>query len=139
MSAHGAYHPHYHLGWIPKYRKKVLTGDLKLDLEKGLFDSQKFHPDGEIEKFSRQIAHVHLLLLLPPPYAVSASGGKLTANTSREMRARVPWLRKIYGRNEFWSVGFFSAPVGSNVDVIKRYVEFQEKVDTGQLPLDCGF
>ncbi len=139
LSAHGAYHHQYHIVWIPKYRKKVLTGDLKLDLEKGLFDSQKFHPDGEIEKFSRQIAHVHLLLLLPPPYAVSASGGKLTANTSREMRARFPWLRTISWRNEFWSVGFFSSTIGINEDVIKRYVEFQEKVDTGQLQLDFGF
>jgi putative transposase len=52
---------------------------------------------------------------------------------------RFPWIKKIYWRNEFWSVGFFSSTVGVNEDVIKRYVEFQEKVDTGKVQLDFGF
>jgi len=34
----------------------------------------------------------------------------------------------VYWRNEFWSVGFFSSTVGIDEAVIKRYVEFQEKV-----------
>ena len=38
LSAHGAYHHQYHVVWIPKYRKKVLKGELKQYLEKGLFD-----------------------------------------------------------------------------------------------------
>lgn len=40
-------------------------------------------------------------------------------------------LRKIYRRNEFWSLGFFSSTVGIDEEVIKRYVEFQEKMDKG--------
>ena len=65
--------------------------------------------------------------------------GKLKANTRREVRTRFPGLKKIYGRNECWSVGFFSSTVGINEDVIKRYVEFQEKVDKGQMQLTFGF
>ena len=47
----------------------------------------------------------------------------------------------MYWRNEFWSVGFFSSTVGIDEAVIKRYVEFQERVDRGQmkLQLDFGF
>jgi hypothetical protein len=41
----------------------------------------------------------------------------------------------VYWRNEFWSVGFFSSTVGIDEAVIQRYVEFQEKVDKGQLKL----
>jgi putative transposase len=139
FSAHGAYHHQYHVVWIPKYRKKILKGDLKGYLEKALFTIQQFHPDVVIEKFSIQVDHVHLIVVIPPKYAVSAIIGKLKANTSREVRTRFPWLKKIYWRNEFWSVGFFSSTVGINEDVIKRYVEFQEKVDTGQVQLTFGF
>jgi len=45
----------------------------------------------------------------------------------------------VYWRNEFWSVGFFSSAVAIDKAVIKRYVEFQEKVDTGQLRLQLDF
>jgi putative transposase len=139
FSAHGAYHHQYHVVWIPKYRKKILKGDLRGYLEKGLLTIQQFHPDVVIEKFSIQVDHVPLIMVIPPKYAVSAIIGKLKANTSREVRTRFPWLKKIYWRNEFWSVGFFSSTVGINEDVIKRYVEFPEKVDTGQVQLTFGF
>jgi putative transposase len=139
LSAHGAYHHQYHVVWIPKYRKKVLKGELKQYLEKALCDIETFHPDIEIETLSIQVDHIHLVIVIPPKYAVSDIVGKIKANTSREIRKRFPWIKRIYWRNEFWSVGFFSSTVGVNEDVIKRYVEFQEKVDTGKVQLDFGF
>ena len=81
---------------------------------------------------------MHLVMVIPPKYAVSDIVGTMTANTSREIRQRFPWIRRIYWRNALWSVGFFSSTVGGNEDVIKRYVEFQEQVDTGKLQLDFG-
>ena len=139
LSAHGAYHHQYHIVWIPKYRRKVLTRELKAFLEKDLFTIQQFHPDVEIEQFSIQRDHVHVVMIIPPKYAVSTIVGKIKANTSRKLRQRFPQVKKIYWRNEFWSVGFFSSTVGINEDVIKRYVEFQEKADTGQLQLSFNF
>ena len=139
LSAHGAYHHQYHIVWIPKYRKKVLKGDRKQVLEEKLFDIQEHHPEVEIERFSIQVDHVPLVVVIPPTYAGSAIGGKIKANTSREIRTRCPWIKKVYWRNEFWSVGFFSSPVGIDAEIIKRYVEFQEKADTGKMQLEFGF
>ncbi len=102
-------------------------------------DSRECHPDVEVEQFSIQVDHVHLVAVIPPKYAVSAIVGKIKANTSHEIRQRFPWIKKVYWRNEFWSVGFFSSTVGIDEAVIKRYVEFQEKVDTGQLKLQLDF
>jgi|LQYC01.1.fsa_nt_gi hypothetical protein len=56
-------------------------------------------------------------------------------NTSREIRRRFTWIKKVYWYNEFWSPGFFSSTVGINEEIIKRYIEFQEKIDKGQLQL----
>jgi hypothetical protein len=72
LSAHGAYHHQYHVVWIPKYRKKVLKGERKQYLEKGLFDIETFHPDIAIETLSIQVDHIHLVIVIPPKYAVSA-------------------------------------------------------------------
>src|SRR5512134_1932478 len=133
LSAHGAYHHQYHVVWIPKYRKRVLKGDLKAFPAARLGEIREYHPDVEVEQFSVLVDRVHLVVVIPPKYAVAAIVGKIKANTSREIRARFPGVKKLYGRNEFWSDGVFSSTVGIDEAVIKRYVEFQEKVDKGQL------
>ena len=100
-----------------------------------LFDIQDYHPDIEIENYSVQEDHIHLVILIPPRYSVSGIVAKLKANTSREIRKRFAWVRKLYWRNEFWSVGFFSSTVGIDEEVIKRYVDWQDQVDRGQMRL----
>jgi putative transposase len=139
FSAHGAYNHEYHIVWIPKYRKRVLKGELKSFLEKRLYEVQEYHPEIEIEKFNIQVDHVHLVSVIPPKYSVSSIVGKMKANTSRRIRIEFPWIKKVYWDNEFWSPGFFSSTVGIDEEIIKRYVEFQEKVDTGKMQLDFGF
>jgi len=138
-SAHGAYHHEYHIVWIPKYRKRILKGELKEFVEGHVFDIQPYHPDIEVERCSIREDHVHLIMIIPPRYSVSWVVGKIKTNTSREVRKNFEWIKKIYYRDEFWSRGFFSSTVGINEDVIKRYVEFQEKIDKGQMQLNFDF
>jgi len=123
----------------PQYRKKILQGKLKEFIEKRLFDIQEYHPDIEIEKCSIQKDHIHLVIIIPPRYSVSGIIGKIKANTSRAIRKRFESVKKIYWRNEFWSPGFFTSTVGINGDVIKKYIEFQEKADKGQIQLTFDF
>ena len=79
------------------------------------------------------------MITIPPKYSVSEIVGKIKANTSREIRKHFPEMRRTYWRNEFWSPGFFSSTVGINEDIIKRYVEFQERIDRGQVQLSFDF
>jgi REP-associated tyrosine transposase len=127
--------------WIPKYRERVLKGDLKAFLAKRWGESHDYHPDVDVEQCSIQVDHGHLVAVIPTKAAVSAIVGKIKANTSRAIRQRFPWVKPVYWRNAFWSEGFFSSTVGIDEAVIQRYIEFQEKVDAGQLTLqlDSGF
>ncbi len=97
--------------------------------------SKHITPEVEIQQYSIQLDHVHLIIVIPPKYAVSAIVGKIKANTSRAIRNEFEWIKKVYWRNEFWSPGFFSSTVGINEAIIERYVEFQEKIDKEQLKL----
>ena len=139
LSGHGSYHHEFHIVWIPKYRRNILKGALKEFVAEHIYDIQEYHPDVEIERFSIQTDHVHLVAIIPPRYAVSDMVGKIKSNTSREVRQRFEWVKKMYWRNEFWSSGFFSSTIGINEEVIKRYVEFQERVDKGKLPVQLSF
>ena len=125
--------------WIPKYRKKILKGPLKAFVAERIHEIEEYHPDVEIERFSIQSDHVHLVIIIPPRYSVSDIVGKIKANTSREVRKHFEWVKKTYWRNEFWSPGFFSSTVGINEELIKRYVEFQERLDKGKVPVQLSF
>ena len=101
LSAHGSYHHQFHIVWIPKYRRRILEGDLKEFVAERMHLIEEYHPDVEIERFSIQMDHVHLIIIIPPKYAVSDIVGKIKANTSRDVRKQFQWVKKMYWRNEF--------------------------------------
>ena len=108
-------------------------------MEKHLFDIQKFHPDIQIEDYSIQTDHVHLVIIIPPSYSVSNIVGKLKANTRREIRKTFERIKQVYWRNEFWCPDFVSSTVGNDEQVIKRYVELQERADKDYIQLNFKF
>jgi len=139
LSAHGAYQHQYHVVWIPKYRRRILRGAIKLFVQEQLPQIQQYHPDVEVQQLSVQIDHIHMVLVIPPKYAVSSIVGKMKANLSRQLRLRYPELKQTYWGEVLWSPGFFSSTVGLNEAVIRRYVEHQERVDKGQIQLEFEF
>ena len=139
LSAHGAYQHQYHVVWIPKYRRRILRGAIKIFVQEQLPEIQHYHPDVEVQQWSVQIDHIHMVLVIPPKYAVSSIVGKMKANLSRQLRLRYPELKRTYWRAVLWSPGFFSSTVGLNEVVIRRYVEHQEQVDKGQIQLEFEF
>ena len=139
LSAHGAYQHQYHVVWIPKYRRRILRGAIKLFVQEQLPQIQQYHPDVEVQQLSVQIDHIHMVLVIPPKYAVSSIVGKMKANLSRQLRLRYPELKRTFWGAVLWSPGFFSSTVGLNEAVIRRYVEHQERMDKGQIQLEFEF
>jgi putative transposase len=139
LSAHGAYQHQSHVVWIPKYRRRILRGAIKIFVQEQLPQIQYFHPDVEVQQWSVQIDHIPIVMVLPPKYAVSSIVGKMKANLSRHLRLRYPDLKRTYWGAVLWSPGFFSSTVGLNEAVIRRYVEHQERVDKGQIQLEFEF
>ncbi len=139
LSGHGAYQHHYHVVWVPKYRRRILRGTIKLFVQEQLPQIQPFHPEVEVQQWSVQIDHIHMVVVIPPKYAVSSIVGKMKANLSRQLGLRYPELKRTYWGAVLWSPGFFSSTVGLNEAVIRRYVEHQERVDKGQLQLEFEF
>ncbi len=81
--------------------------------------------------------HLHLHMVIPPKYAVCKVVDILKANTSRGMKQKFDFLKKIYWKGTgIWSVGYFVSTVGVNEEVIRRYVEMQGKEDSGQAKLE---
>ncbi|MDR4484004.1 MAG: IS200/IS605 family transposase [Nitrospirales bacterium] len=112
LSGHGAYQHQYHVVWIPKDRRRILRGAIKLFVQEPLPQIQQYHPDVEVQHWSVQIDPIHMVLVIPPKYAVSSIVGKMKANLSRQLRLRYPERKRTYWGAVLWSPGGFSSTVG---------------------------
>jgi len=139
LSAHGAYQYQYHVVWIPKYRRGILGGAIKRFVQEHLPQIQHYHPDVTIQQWSVQLDHIHVVVMIPPKYAVSSIVGKMKAKLSWQLRRRYPELKRTYWGAVLWSPWFFSSTVGLKEAVIRRYVAHQEQVDKGQVQLEFEF
>jgi putative transposase len=76
-------------------------------------------------------------MVIPPKYAVSKVVKTIKKNTSKSLNRKLAFLKKMYwDRKGIWGRGYFVSTVGINEEVIRRYVQSQEKEETGQAKLD---
>ena len=80
--------------------------------------------------------HLHMVMVIPPKYSIASVMGRLKSQSSAQLRKTFSWLSKVYW-NEIvvWSPGYFVSSVGLKEEVIRRYVEYQGRQDSGQLRL----
>lgn len=84
-------------------------------------------------KYNMQVDHIHMVMIIPPKYAVSDVIGRIKGQTASNMREKFGWLEKVYWKeNVVWSPGYFVSTVGVDEEKILRYVEWQDRQDSGQ-------
>ncbi len=73
--------------------------------------------------------HVHMMISIPPKYAVSQVIGYIKGKSAIHM-ARVYGERKRnFTGQHFWARGYFVSTVGRDEEVIREYIQNQEKED----------
>jgi putative transposase len=124
---HVVYKCDYHIVFTPKYRYRILTGELAASVEQDLRQICSWK-EVEIDEMSVQPDHVHIVVSIPPRLSVSDFMGVLKGKSAIRMFKSHPNLKKKpYWGNHFWSRGYFVNTVGINEDMIRRYVKFQEE------------
>ena len=119
----------YHVVFIPKCRRKTLYGQLKKHLGEVLrkLAQQK---ESEILEGHLMPDHVHMLISIPPKYAVSQVVGFIKGKSAIHL-ARVYGERKrSFVGHHFWARGYFVSTVGRDEAVIREYIKHQEHEDT---------
>lgn len=132
-SSHSVYRTQYHIVWVTRFRRKILNKGLVEYLETKLQEVRKYYPDWEYITIGIEVDHVHLHMIIPPKYAVSMVIETLKKNTSKHLSKKFRFLKDVYWDKEgIWSKGFFVSTVGINEAIIRKYLQRQEKEDTGQ-------
>ncbi len=117
----------YHLVWIPKYRKKVLYGQLKKDLVPVLRELIS-HKESEVLEGTMKVDHVHMVVSIPPKYSVSQVVGYVKGKSAIWVSRAMGRNRNFLGQN-FWARGYCVSTVGLDEETIREYVRNQEEAD----------
>ena len=125
--AHSLWHCHYHIVWVPKYRYRILKGEIKLEAEQMIrMVSAQMRCD--IEELNVQDDHVHLLVMIPPKIAISKYVGMVKGKCAIRIFSKFQNLKeKPYWGNHFWARGYCVDTVGLDLDKIRKYVRYQEQ------------
>ena len=118
----------YHIVFIPKYRKKVLFGKIRLELGE-IFHSLARQKESLIEEGHLLPDHVHMMISIPPKYAVSQVVGYIKGKSAVHIARRYSGRQRNYVGQHFWARGYFASTVGRDEQVIRDYIRHQEKED----------
>jgi putative transposase len=124
-TAQTKYDLRYHFVFVPRYRKRVLTGKIAKRIE-GMIKFACQINDWEVFELAIQQDHVHLYMGAAPKWSPSEIMKIIKGGTSNKIRELFPTLDEIYWGATFWSDGFFVRSAGVIEDkVISEYVKKQ--------------
>lgn len=123
--------------FVTKYRRKVLKHGMGAFALAVMRTVTRQYPDIHILEANTDEDHVHLLVSIPPKYAVSKVVNLFKSNSAHAMRKKFPFVQTMYEKEgvSFWSVGYFVSTVGANEEVIQKYIEHQGEEDRGRAKL----
>ena len=116
----------YHIVFIPKYRKKVLFGQIRNDVREIIQALCKYK---SIEIISGAVCsdHVHLCVSIPPKMKISDFMGYLKGKSTLMLYDRHPELGSKWDK-AFWARGYYVATIGNvTEEAIKKYIEEQSE------------
>jgi putative transposase len=118
----------YHIVFIPKCRRKTLYGQLRRHLGE-VFRRLAQQKECQIEEGHLMADHVHMMISIPPKYAVSQVIGYIKGKSAIHLARVYGEKRRNFVGQHFWARGYFVSTVGRDEEVIRRYIRHQEEED----------
>src|SRR2546425_10575968 len=119
----------YHVVFIPKYRRKMLYGQLRMHLGE-VFRELARQKESTIEEGHLRPDHVHMVISIPPKYAVFQVVGYLKGKSAIYIARTFGGKVRNFVGEQFWARGYFVSTVGRDEAAIRRYIQEQEAEDT---------
>ena len=118
----------FHVVFIPKYRKKILFGELKRELGSIFHDPAK-QKECKIEEGHIMPDHVHMLLSVPPKLSLLQEIGFIKGKSAIQVARQFGGRQRNFTGSSFWARGYFVSTVGRDEDMIRSYIKNQDAAD----------
>lgn len=116
----------YHVVWCPKYRRKVLTGEVEARLKELIIETAA-GINADIIEMEVMPDHVHLLIEVDPQYGINRAVRHIKGVSSHTLRNEFPFLKSRLPT--LWTNAYFVSTVGgAPLSAIKEYIENQKYV-----------
>ena len=125
---HSSYRCQYHIVFAPKYRRKVIYGELRREIGEII---RKLCNEKKVELLEAEACpdHIHILVSIPPYLSVAQFMGYLKSKSALMIFDRHANLKYKYGNRNFWARGYFADTVGKNEKAIRSYIRNQLEED----------
>ena len=132
---HSVWDCKYHIIWIPKCRRKKLYGGIAKEIG-GIFHELARQRECKIVEGHVCPDHIHMLIEIPPKYAVSAVVGYIKGKSAIAIALTYLGKRQNFSGQNFWARGYYVSTVGRDEAAIKKYIREQEAEDQRQDQLE---
>lgn len=124
--AHVLYQCKYHIVWTPKYRYRILQGEVGRIVGEKIKSVCEWK-NVEILEISVMPDHVHMVVTMPPRISISNLMGIVKGKSAIALFQKSKNLKKRpYWGNHFWSRGYCVTTIGLDEEKIRKYVKYQE-------------
>ena len=114
--------------FIPKYRKKVIYGDVRNYVEE-IFHELASRRDCRNEEGHLIRDQVHMCISIPPKYAVSKVVGYIKGKSAIAIARQFGKRTRNFTGENFWARGYFVSTVGLDEVMVREYIRAQEERD----------
>ena len=126
--SHSLYECKYHIVFCPKYRYRILKDGIgEYAKQQEVYQLCKQKEQVEILELNVQVDHIHLIVSIPPKYAVSEFMGYLKGKMALRLFQQYESLGRRYWGRHLWARGYCVSTIGLDEEKIMKYVQWQEK------------
>lgn len=124
---HSVYKLTYHLVLVVKYRRKVITTPIFKSLI-NIFNKIGDKYGIEVIESNFEEDHIHILFKSTPNVNMQKFINSYKSASSRTIKKEYPQIYKVLWNGVFWKRGYFiNTTGGSNIEIIKQYIERQQR------------
>ena len=128
--SHSKWDCKYHIVFTPKYRRKVMFGEIRKFLGP-IFHELARQKECRIVEGHLMPDHVHMCIEIPPKYSVASVVGFLKGKSAIAIARQFSGKQRNFNGENFWARGYAVSTVGFELEAVRRYIREQEIADKG--------
>ena len=126
--SHSKWNCKYHVVFVPKYRRKVMFGEIRQFLGP-IFHELARQKECRIVEGHLMPDHVHMCIEIPPKYSVASVIGFLKGKSAIAIARQFKGKQRNFSGESFWARGYAVSTVGFELEAVKRYIREQDHSD----------